>query len=131
MIQKILERIRQEDAFELFISKHGPAGLLNNAAERIGNKNDINEIEQCIMNFFSSSISKYEPNTFYHMEAVRLAKVAEQVLLDTKTKVSMASLKPPRDLSDEIIDLYMESLRHFSAGLNEPVLEEHIKYLDR
>lgn len=34
-----------------------------------------------------------------------------------------------RDLNDEIVEFYSESLKHFASLLNEDILVEHIRYL--
>lgn len=133
MLQKILQIIAKEDTFKLFTANAHPS--IYEAFSLVQEPMNIREIQGVLHNFFAQIVKTHDPTTFYYTEAARMLAVVDNIFMEMQREYAGAVPSPspsqPRDLNDEAVDLYMESLRYFASALEEPVLMEHIKYLER
>lgn len=130
MLQKILQIIAKEDTFKLFTGPTSPS--IYDAYAGIQEPIGLHEIQRTLGHFFTSVMQKADPTTFYYTEAARMLTVVDKIFAEIqKEYMNFAPARPPRDANDEVVDLYLESLNYFAAGLDEPVLREHICYLER
>lgn len=130
MLQKILQVIAKEDTFKLFTGPTGPSVL--DAFKGIQEPVGLQECQQALSRFFGTTIASSDPSTFYGTEARRMQQVVDGIFAEIqKEYASKAQQAPQRDINDEVVDIYMESLHYFASGLDAPVLKEHLSYLDR
>lgn len=132
MLQKILQIIAQEDTFKLFTT-NAPNSIYE-ITSTIRNRDNPLEVQNAILYYFKRVLHEHDPGTFYHAEALRVMKICEDVFMRAQPEALYPGSAPPRaprDINDEVVDLYLESLNFFSSGLEEPVLAEHIRYLEK
>ena len=133
MLQQILQIIIQEDTFKLFTSSERPSVF--EVLSKIQDPTNLIEIKTIIFSFFGILVNNQDPNSFLYSEAFRIMNILEKKFLEFQEcmalKMNLSSTRPERDFKDDVIDLYMESLDYFINGLEEPVLIEHYKYLER
>lgn len=132
MLQKILQIISKEDSFNIFTADVPSSSSIFEAVSVVRDPNNIFEVQNAVMYFFSRIIQTNEPGSFYHSEAIRIMNVCDKVFNSLIAEGINTEHAPrvPRDLNDEIVDLYIESLNFFASGLDEPILMEHIRYLE-
>lgn len=130
MIDQILQIIAKEDSQKLFTGEEHPSVF--DAVSAISNPQDAREIERALKNYFEQVMQISSPNSQVYYEAERMYMTCEKVFssLGEHRYQSQLSQHEARDLNDEIVDFYMESLRHFVSGLSEDILVEHVRYLD-
>jgi len=134
-MQRILEILVSEDKERFFTGDSHPN--IYDAVAPIANTNNIKEIGRALKNYFEQVLQITQPGTKVHSEAQRMLGLcaratgeAAESMAEGKAEEGKAAAVPVRELSDEIVDFYMESLKHFASYVEEEVLNEHIRYLD-
>lgn len=128
MLQKILQFIAKEDTFKLFTGPAHPN--LYDALGGVPESASLLDIRTILARFFTQISQQSDPATFYYSEAQRMIVVIDNLFTELQREYAHAP-RQPRDASDDVVDLYLESLNYFAAGIDDPVLAEHIKYLER
>ncbi|ELA42127.1 uncharacterized protein VICG_00768 [Vittaforma corneae ATCC 50505] len=127
-MQRILEIIAAEDHEKLFTGENHPN--IYDAIAPINNSHEIKEIERALKYYFEQVLQITSPSSKVHYEAQRMLMVCEKVFSSMGEDMGEMAVQSTRDLSDEIVDFYMESLKHFASYVDEEILNEHIRYLD-
>lgn len=131
MLQQLLQLVAQEDTFKLFTGE-GYASIYD-AMEEVRGSSDPVAIQNAVERFFGRILESNPPGSFCHNEAVRILRICQALCADEQARLAaQQEARPPlpRDQNDDIVDLYMDSLRFFAAALDEPILNEHIRFLD-
>lgn len=123
MLQVIVQELTKEDTHRIFSSQTHPT--IYEIADRIQDPQNIAEIETVFKTFFSKILHSQDPNSFVYLEAIRMLNALDRIILSMTR-----SSQKPKDINDEMVDIYMESLRAFASGINEKILDDHIAYLD-
>ena len=128
-VQQAMNAITKEDTFKLFIPPTRPniydvVGCLPEACS-------FPEARAAFIRFFTQIVQQSEPYNFYHTEAGRMVAVVDGIFTAMQLEYAQARPVAPRDANDEVVDLYMESLKNFAAELDEKILQEHIWYLEK
>lgn len=127
-MQRILDIIVAEDHEKLFTGESHPN--IYDAIAPISNSHEVREIERALKYYFEQVLQITPQNSKAHYEAQRMLMVCEKIFSSIDEELGKVAAQPVRDLSDEIVDFYMESLRHFASYVDEEILNEHIRYLD-
>lgn len=127
IVEQIIQTIRKEDTFKLFTSNNS----LNiiNAISSLNENYTLYDLRISIISFFNKIIESSEPFQFPHTEAKRMLGIIEQIF----SEIPKEYAQPPRrarDVNDELIDLYMDSIKNFAKDIDDTVLNQHIWYLD-
>ena len=129
--QRIMNAITKEDTFKLFCPPSQPN--ICDFLARIPEECTLQEYRAHLCRFFAQIVQHSEPKTFYHSEAQRMLAVIDVIFTELHKELSDAPSVPrpaARDALDDVVDIYMESLKNFAAGLDEKVLQDHIWYLE-
>lgn len=124
VLNQILCVLAKEDHLKIFTGDIHPN--IYDAVSPIVNSNEPKEIERTLKHYFEQVIQITQNNNKINQEARRMLQVLEKIFKD-----GVIEIQQTRDLTDEIVDFYMVSLKHFAGCVNEAVLNEHIEYLDR
>ncbi|KAI5149273.1 hypothetical protein ENBRE01_0806 [Enteropsectra breve] len=128
MLQNILKLLAKEQSFEILIAQSETP--LQTAIAQISDPTNPYEIKEVLVGFFSKFIYSCDPASVLHSESMRLCKIIDQCCSDA-IEAQKAAIPASRDANDDLVDLYMESLKYFASTLSESVLDEHISYLDQ
>ncbi len=124
VIQQIIQAIIKEDTFKLFTGQSSPnvISVVNNLNET----SSLQDVRMVLIHFFNNIIQNSDPFNFSHSEAQRMLKIVDKIF----SEIPKEYLQPLRDANDDIVDLYMESLKIFSKDIDDPILNKHIWYLE-
>lgn len=129
MLQRLLDLIASEDTEKLFTGDSHPN--IYDAVSAHSNLNDPRELERTLKHYFEQVVQVSLPNSRTLYEAQRMLSVCDKAFSIIRANdPTRANQAPVRDINDEIVDFYMESLKHFSSSIQESALYEHIKYLE-
>lgn len=124
VLKQILYTLEKEDHLKTFTGDIHPN--IYDAVSPIVNSDEPKEIERTLKHYFEQVIQVTQNNSKLNMEAKRMLQVLDRIFKDGTVET-----QPVRDLTDEIVDFYLISLKHFASQVNEGILDEHIEYLDR
>lgn len=128
MLDQIISVLRNEDTFKFFTGNAHPT--IYDAVSAISNPHEHKEIERALKNYFDQVMQISPPESQMFLEANRMYAVCEGFFSSQENSKIGKDRPEVRDLNDEILEFYSESLKHFASFLNEDILVEHIKYLD-
>lgn len=129
MLEKILSLIAAEDTEKLFTGDNHPN--IYDAVAANSNLDDPRELERTLKHYFEQVIQVSPPTSRVYYEAHKMLSVCEKAFGIIRVNDPERPPTPHvRDINDEIVDFYLESLKHFASSINENVLHEHIKYLE-
>jgi hypothetical protein len=127
MLDRFLEMIILEDTEKLFTGDSHPN--IFDAVSANLNMEDPKEIERTLKHYFGQVLQIAPKTSRISFEAQRMLHLCENAFESIRKNQTNYNA-PMRDINDEIVDLYMDSLSHFSSNIPEQVLHEHIKYLE-
>lgn len=128
-MERIIEILAQEDKDRLFTGDSHPN--IYDAIASINNPTEIKEIERSLKYYFEQMIQIASENSTIQNEAKRMLMICDKIFPKSENlEVDEVLVQSSRNLSDEIVDFYMESLKHFASYVEEDILNEHIKYLE-
>ncbi|KAI4293022.1 hypothetical protein PAPHI01_2296 [Pancytospora philotis] len=128
MIPKILQILSKADTFKLFTTPTGPS--IYEAFAQAKEPLSLPEIHQVIRRYFAMMTQGVDPSSFVATEAARMQGLADKALIEMQKEYIAQQALAPRDQNDELVALYLDSMNYFVAGLDIPVLTEHMKYLE-
>lgn len=129
MLEQILSILQKEDTHKLFSGESHPS--IFDAVSAISNPQDSKEIEKALKNYFGQVMQISQPTSEMYYEAERMYAMCDRIFASLEENKGPATeTHEAKDMNDEIVDFYLESLKHFASGLSEDVLNEHIKYLE-
>lgn len=129
MLEKILKLIASEDSERLFTGDNHPN--IYDAVSANSNLDDMRELERTLKHYFEQVMQVSPSTSRVYYEAQRILSVCERAFSAIKGNGTERISAPQiRDINDEIVDFYLESLKHFASSINENILHEHIKYLE-
>lgn len=129
MLDKILNILKNEDTYSFFTGNTHPS--VSDAVSAISNPEDYKEIERALKNYFDQvmQISTNESPLF--IEANRMYSICDGFFSScTNTPINNSSKPEATDLNEEIVNFYLDSLKHFASFVNEDILNAHIAYIE-
>ena len=126
MLQTIIQRISEEYNLK-FLTKISQNTF--GVASKIWDPTNILELEIVIKNYFNNIMLNSSDN-FNANEAMRILNIFNEYFRIDKPELKV-TYKMNRIVKDDISDLYIDSLVRFVSAIDEPVLFEHIRYLDK
>lgn len=137
IIQRVLEHVIEQDKLRLFTPPHNPN--VYDMLPALENCCTLSDVKIVLLRFFGTVIHNAETISYYTTEAQRIIALIDTLLGTVQQEFRQAQqpaeqpfvAQQPRRVDDEMADIYMGSLKAFASELDEPVLQEHIRYLDR
>lgn len=133
LLKEILQNLEIEDSGKFFCGESHPN--IYDAVSAISNQCDLREIERTLKHYFEQVMQITAPSSQVYFEAERMKTVCDTIFSSIQSNSSSPNVierrgkQESKTYNDEIVHFYLESLEHFASGLNEDILNAHIRYL--